>query len=212
MTGKEYLCFGDNSISVPPRVDQRHARPHPGECHWRALVNFHLQAVGHKPHHAGRFHPWNLLQLRLLLRQRNEKNVAADVGAHHFHDLRLGHVLHARDFDVVARFHAEAPRALAIVIQRRRSQRQLRNIMPRPRPRPTANGLLFFSEANFGGRRRAFARAETAIPRPHPGRPGARHPSPRARLRALGGYNSSCKMVGPDFRAISSGQLSLWNR
>ena len=34
----------------------------------------------------------------------------------------------------------------------------------------------------------------------------------RRAASALGGYNSSCKMVEPDFRAISSGQLSLWNR
>ena len=98
-------------------VDQRHARSHARERHRSALVNFDLQAVGNKAHHAGRFHPRNLLQLRLLLRQRNKKNVAPNVGAHHFHDLRLGHVLHARDFNVVARFHAEAPRVLAVVIQ-----------------------------------------------------------------------------------------------
>ena len=103
-------------------IDQRHSRPDPGKCHRRALVDLDLQAVGNKSHHAGRFHPRNLLQLRLLLRQRNEKDVAPDIGAHHFHDLRLGHVLHAGDFNVVARFHAEAPRVLAIVIQPGRAE------------------------------------------------------------------------------------------
>jgi len=33
-----------------------------------------------------------------------------------------------------------------------------------------------------------------------------------ARGSSAAGYNSSCKMVEPDFRAISSGQLSLLNR
>jgi len=50
-----------------------------------------------------------LLELRFLLRQRDEENVAADVGAHDVHDLGLGHVLHAGDFQVVAGLDAEAP-------------------------------------------------------------------------------------------------------
>src|SRR5208337_401131 len=54
-------------------------------------------------------------------------------------------------------------------------------------PRPTTTGLQFFSEVNFYGRRRAFARAETAIPHPHPGRPGAHRPSPRARRQRWAG-------------------------
>ena len=106
----------------PARVNQRHPRPHPRKRHRRTLVNLHLQAVRNKAHHAGRFHPWNLLQLNLLLRQRNEEDVAPNVGAHHFHNLSLAYVLHARDFNVVARFHAEAPRMFAIVIQRGRGQ------------------------------------------------------------------------------------------
>ena len=76
-------------------IDQGNSRAHAGKCDRRALVNFNLQPVGDEAHHAGRFHPGNLFELRFLLGQRDEENVASDVGAHHFHDLRLGHVLHA---------------------------------------------------------------------------------------------------------------------
>jgi hypothetical protein len=37
--------------------------------------------------------------------------------AHHFHDLRLGHVFDAGHVNVVARFHTEAPGALAVLVQ-----------------------------------------------------------------------------------------------
>ena len=98
-------------------IDQRNARAHARECHRRALVNFDLQPVGHEAHHAGRFDPGNLFELRFLLGQRHEENVASDVGAHHFHDLRLGHILHADDFNVVAGLDAKAPGALAVFVQ-----------------------------------------------------------------------------------------------
>ena len=122
MTGKEYLCFCGEVLlrQIHERaagVDQRDARADAGEGHRGALVDFNLQAVGHEAHHAGRFDPGNLLELRFLLRQRNKENVAANIGAHHFHDLRFGHVLHARDFNVVARLHAKAPGVLAVLIQ-----------------------------------------------------------------------------------------------
>ena len=100
-----------------------------------ALVNLDFQAVGYKAHHAGRLNPRDLLQLRPLLGQRDEEDVAPDVGAHHLHDLRLGHAFHARDFDVIARLHPKAPRALAIVVkpagaQSRRAQYPGRNDGP----------------------------------------------------------------------------------
>ena len=85
-------------------------------------MNFNLQPVRYKTHHAGRFHPWDLIQLGFLLGQWDKEDVATNIGAHHFHDLSLGHVLHAHDFDVVARFDAKPPGALAIVIERRRGQ------------------------------------------------------------------------------------------
>ena len=50
--------------------------------------------------------------------QGNEENVAANVAAHDLHDLRAGHVLQAGDFDVIARFDAEAPGMFAVVVKR----------------------------------------------------------------------------------------------
>ena len=50
----------------------------------------------------------------------------------------------------------------------------------RLRSMPTRGGWRFSGESNCGGQRHAFARAGRAIPRPHPDRPGARRPSPRA--------------------------------
>jgi len=41
-------------------------------------------------------------QLAAALAQRNKENVAADISAHHFHDLRVRDVLGAADFDLVA--------------------------------------------------------------------------------------------------------------
>src|SRR5579863_2289296 len=49
---------------------------------------------------------------------------------------------------------------------------------PRQPLRPTTIDWQFFSEENFAGRRPAFARAGTEIPRLHPGRPGAHRLSP----------------------------------
>ena len=100
-------------------VNQKDPRANARKCHRRPLMNLDLQAVGHEPHHAGRLDPRDLFQLSFLLAQRYKKDVATNVGAHDFHDLRLGHVLHALDVDVVARLDAEAPRTFAVVIQRR---------------------------------------------------------------------------------------------
>ena len=97
-------------------IDQRNSRADAGKGDRRALVDFDSQAIGNEAHHAGRFHPGNLLELRFLLGERDEENVAADIGAHHFHDLRLGHVLHAGDVDVVARLDAETPGAFAVFV------------------------------------------------------------------------------------------------
>ena len=74
-----------------------------------ALVDFHFQMIGYEAHHAGRLNPGNLFELCFLLREGNEENVAADVGAHDLHDLGLGDVLVAGDFNAVARVNAEAP-------------------------------------------------------------------------------------------------------
>jgi len=72
-------------------------------------VNFNFEPVGYEPHHTGGFDPCNLFQLGFPLGQGYEENIAADVAAHHFHNLRAAHVLQAADVDVVARFHAESP-------------------------------------------------------------------------------------------------------
>ena len=80
-------------------------------------MDFDLEPVGDEAHDAGRFHPGNLFELCFLQRQRDEENIASDIGAHDFHDLRLGNILHAADFNVVAGFHAKAPGALTVLVQ-----------------------------------------------------------------------------------------------
>jgi len=54
--------------------------------------------------------------LCFLLGQGDEENIASDIGAHDFHDLRLGDILHAADFNVVAGFHTKAPEALTVFV------------------------------------------------------------------------------------------------
>src|SRR5579859_4890489 len=63
-------------------INEENAWAHASESDRSALVNFNFQAVGNEAHHAGRFDPGDLLQLSLLLAERYEENVAADVGAH----------------------------------------------------------------------------------------------------------------------------------
>ena len=87
-------------------------------------MNFDPQAVGDKAHYARRFDPWDLFQLRLLLGKGNKENVSTDVGAHDFHDLRLGDVFHSGYFDVVTGLDAETPGALAVVVEHSGSYRQ----------------------------------------------------------------------------------------
>ena len=111
-----FFFFCGNSMSVPALVDQQDIRAHTGESHGRALVNFDFQAIGNKPHHAGRGDPGNLLQL-LFAWSRGKEDVAADVSAHDFHDLRAGHILQTGDFDVVARVDAKTPRVFAVMIK-----------------------------------------------------------------------------------------------
>ena len=144
--------------------------------------------------------------MRLLLAQRNKEDIASDVGAHDLHDLGLGDVLHAGDFNVVAGLDAEPPGVLAVAVKSKSGDRQ--SAEHSAAAMQAHKGDWQFSwESNCDGRKRAFVRAKTGIPRSHPGLPGARHRVPRAR-GALGGYNSSCMMVEPLFRAIKSGQLS----
>jgi len=54
-------------------IDQRDVRADAGKGDWRALMNLDAQANSAKAHHAGRFHPGNLLQLLLALGQREKK-------------------------------------------------------------------------------------------------------------------------------------------
>ena len=68
--------------------------------------------------------------------------------------------------------------------------------------------LAVFLGLNHGGRRHASAREGMAIPPPHPDQARGRHQDQDARASSDGGYNSSCEMVGPLFRAINTGQLS----
>ena len=167
-------------------------------------MNFDPQAVGHKAHHAGRFDPWNLFQLRLLLGKGNKENVSANVGAHHFHDLRLGDVFHSGDFDVVAGLDAETPGALAVVIEHPAA--------PIARTHRTVTATKAHSRrfAVFlgSGPRRAGTRfcARRNGDSSSTSRSTRRASSSSSRAGgALGGYNSSCMMVEPLFRAINSG-------
>ena len=89
------LAAGSQFHQRAPGVDQRNVRADAGKGNRRALMNLDAQAIGDKAHHARRFHPRNLLQLLFALRERNEKNVAANISAHHFHDLRVRDVLGA---------------------------------------------------------------------------------------------------------------------
>src|SRR4029077_10579109 len=99
-------------------VSQQNPGTHSSKSHRRALVNFYFEPIGSESHDAGRFDPWNLLQLRFPLPKGHEENVAADVAAHDFHHLRARNVLQTADFNVVARLDAEAPGTLAIVVDR----------------------------------------------------------------------------------------------
>ena len=126
ITGNEYLCFCGNSMSVPAGIDQRKSAGRRGRKPLAYVRGFrHCKRLGTKRITLADSTHGNLFELRFLLGERDEENVAADVGAHHFHDLRLGHVLHAGDFNVVARLDAETPRAFAVVINsdRRRVRR-----------------------------------------------------------------------------------------
>jgi len=74
ITGNEYLCLPPEPVPSTCRgVDQRDVRADADKGDWRALMNLDAQAIRHKAHHAGRFHPGNLLQLLLALGQRDEK-------------------------------------------------------------------------------------------------------------------------------------------
>ena len=81
-------------------------------------MNFNFEPVRNKPHDAGSFHPWNLLELGLALRQWNKKNVAPNVPAHDFHHLRASHVLKTGNLNVIAGFNPEAPRMFAVAVDK----------------------------------------------------------------------------------------------
>src|SRR5258707_12338486 len=80
-------------------------------------MNLDAQAIRHESHDARRFHPRNLFQLQFALGKGNEKNVAADIFAHHFHDVRVRDVLSAANFDLIAGIDAKTPRALSVTVE-----------------------------------------------------------------------------------------------
>ena len=99
-------------------IDQRNARSDPRKGNRRTLMDLDTKPVGHEAHYACRLHPGNLLELKLALGERNEEDVAADIAAHHFHDLRLRYMLSARDFNLIAGIDAETPGVFAVAIER----------------------------------------------------------------------------------------------
>ena len=103
-------------------IDQGDARSDARKGNRRALVDFHTQAIGHKTHHAGRFNPGNLFELKFALREWDKENVAADVAAHHFHHLRLGDMLCAGNFNLVAGVDAKTPGVFSVAIERDRNR------------------------------------------------------------------------------------------
>src|SRR5450755_3624702 len=92
------------------------------EGHRSALLNLNPDAVGGKAHHAGGFDPGNLLQFFLAVVERYKEDIAADVAAHHFHDLATSDVAQAGHFNVIARIQAEAPVVLAVEVERARGE------------------------------------------------------------------------------------------
>src|SRR5258707_11899497 len=98
-------------------VDQRNVRADASEGNRRPFMNLDAQAIRHESHDARRFHPRNLFQLQFALGKGNEKNVAADIFAHHFHDVRVRDVLSAANFDLIAGIDAKTPRALSVTVE-----------------------------------------------------------------------------------------------
>src|SRR4051812_41853322 len=86
-------------------------------------MNLNLDPVRRKTHDAGRGHPRNLLQLLLALVKRYKEDVAADVAAHHLHDLGSRYIAQASHFNVVTRVQPESPRVFFVVIKHRRAER-----------------------------------------------------------------------------------------
>src|SRR5262249_32204492 len=85
----------------------------------------------------------NLLQLLLPFVERNIKNVAADVAAHHFHHLSPGDVGQAGHFDVVAGIQAETPRVFAVTIEGRdRHSRKRGDHYGKASPQQAGGGFL----------------------------------------------------------------------
>ena len=109
---------------VATGIDQRNVRTDPGERDGRSLLNFDAQPIWHETHYAGRLHPGNLLELLFALGQWNEKDVAADVSAHHLHDLSVRHVLGAGNFNLIAGIDAKTPVMLSVAVEDRARRSQ----------------------------------------------------------------------------------------
>ncbi len=137
------LAGGGEFHQVAPGIDQRNVGADAGKRHRRTFMNFDAYAIGHEAHHARRFHPRNLFQLLFALAQGNEKNVAADISAHDFHDLRVRHVLRSRHFNLIAGVDAKTPGMLSIIVERRPGGRGYGQHRQRHRQPAQTNGRLF---------------------------------------------------------------------
>src|ERR1035438_5263732 len=113
------LAAGCQLHQIAARVDQGNVGANAGEGDGRAFMNLDAQTVGDKAHHAGRFDPWNLLQLLFARGERDKEDIAADVSAEYFHYLRVRDVLGAGDFDLLAGIDAKTPGMFAVTVDRK---------------------------------------------------------------------------------------------
>ena len=111
------LAAGSKFHQRSSGVDERDVGTDAGEGYGSAFVDLDAEAVGDKAHHAGGFDPGNLFELLLTEREGDKENVAADVAAHHVHDLGVGNVRGALNFDLIAGIDAEAPGMLSVVVE-----------------------------------------------------------------------------------------------
>src|ERR1700690_3353888 len=92
------------------------------------------------------------------MRQRNKEDIAADVAAHHFHDLRVRNVLCAGDFALIAGIDTETPVMFAVAVEFGARSAQDSENDQRERGPLQSNGGFFWERSATG--RDAFLPAQ----------------------------------------------------